>query len=76
MDQHPESNSEQKLNTSMFYDYINANLSAVYKQWQQAQQSHYNPNITLFSDQSAPPLSIYSTIDPQTLASIVAQVMT
>ena len=59
----------------MFHDYINANPSAAYEQWQQTQQSHYNPNVTLLSDQSAPPLLMYPTIDPQTLTSIVAQVM-
>ena len=74
MDQHSESNSEQKLNTSVFCDYINANLNAAYEQWQQAQQSCYNLNITLPSDQSAP-TPMYPTIDPQTLASIVAQVI-
>ena len=76
MDQHPESDPEQELNASMFHDYVNANPSATYEQWQQAQQSHYNPNTTSPSDQPAPPLLMYLTIDPQTLASIVAQVMT
>ena len=75
MDQHSESDPEQKLNASAFHDYINANPSAAYEQWQQAQQSHYNPNITPPSDQPAPPPPMYPTIDPQTLASIVAQVM-
>ena len=75
MDQHSESDLKQKLNASMFYDYINANSSAVYKQWQQAQQSHYNLNITLPSNQSVPPPPMYLTIDSQTLASIVAQMM-
>ena len=76
MNQHSESDSEQELNTSVFHDYINANPSATYEQWQQAQQSCYNLNTTLFSDQPAPPLPMYPTINPQTLASIVAQVMT
>ena len=76
MDQHSESDSEQELNTSMFHDYVNANSNATYEQWQQAQQFCYNPNATPLSDQPAPPLPMYSTIDPQTLASIVAQVMT
>ena len=74
MNQHSESDPEQKLNTSIFCDYNNANSSAAYKQWQQAQWSHYNPNATLPSDQPAP-TPMYPTIDPQTLASIVAQVM-
>ena len=75
MDQHPESDPKQELNTSVFHDYINANPSAAYEQWQQAQQSCYNPNVTPPSDQPAPPPLMYLTIDPQTLASIVAQVM-
>ena len=75
MNQHPESNPKQKLNISVFHDYVNVNSSAAYEQWQQAQQSHYNLNITLFSDQSAPPSSMYSIIDSQTLTSIVAQMM-
>ena len=50
MDQHPESDPEQELNASMFYDYVNANPSAAYEQWQQAQQSCYNLNVTLLSD--------------------------
>ena len=37
MDQHPESDPKQELNASMFHDYVNANPSAAYKQWQQAQ---------------------------------------
>ena len=74
MNQHPESDSEQELNVSMFCDYVNANPSAAYEQWQQAQQSHYNLNATLPSDQPAP-TPMYPTIDSQTLASIVAQVM-
>ena len=64
MDQHSESDPEQKLNASVFCDYVNANPSAAYKQWQQAQQSCYNFNTTSFSDQSAPPSPIYSIIDP------------
>ena len=76
MNQHPESNPKQKLNTSMFHDYINVNLSAAYEQWQQAQQSHYNLNTTLSSDQPAPPSLMYPIIDSQTLASIIAQMMT
>ena len=75
MDQHPESDPEQELNTSVFCDYVNANPSAAYEQWQQAQQSRYNLNVTLPSDQPAPPPLMYPIIDPQTLASIVAQVM-
>ena len=75
MDQHSESDPKQELNASAFHDYINANPSAAYEQWQQAQQFHYNFNITLSSDQSAPPSLMYPLIDPQTLASIVAQVM-
>ena len=75
MNQHSESDSEQKLNTSVFCDYVNVNSSAAYEQWQQAQQFCYNFNATLFSDQPAPSLLMYSIIDPQTLASIVAQVM-
>ena len=74
MNQHPESDSKQKLNASVFHDYVNANPSAAYKQWQQAQQFCYNLNVTLLSDQPAP-LLMYLIIDPQTLASIVAQVM-
>ena len=74
MNQHSESDPEQKLNTSVFHDYVNANPSAAYEQWQQAQQSCYNLNTTLLSDQPAPML-MYPTIDPQTLASIVAQMM-
>ena len=74
MNQHSESDSKQELNTSTFYDYINANSSAVYEQWQQAQQFHYNSNTTLLSDQPAPS-PMYPIIDPQTLANIVAQVM-
>ena len=72
MNQHSESNPEQKLNASVFCDYVNANPSAVYEQWQQAQQSHYNLNITLPSDQLASPPLMYPIINPQTLASIVA----
>ena len=34
MNQHSESDSEQELNTSVFYNYVNANFSATYKQWQ------------------------------------------
>ena len=60
----------------MFHDYINANPSAAYEQWQQAQQFCYNSNVTSLSNQPAPPLLMYPPIDPQTLASIVAQVMT
>ena len=60
----------------MFCDYVNVNSSAAYEQWQQAQQFCYNLNITLPSNQPAPPLPMYLTIDPQTLASIVAQMMT
>ena len=75
MDQHSESDSKQELNISMFCDYVNANLNAAYEQWQQAQQSYYNFNTTPPSDQSAPPSLMYPTIDPQTLASIVAQVI-
>ena len=75
MDQHLESNPKQELNASAFCDYVNANSSAAYEQWQQTQQFCYNLNITLPSDQPAPPLPMYSIIDPQTLASIVAQVM-
>ena len=71
MNQHPESNPEQKLNASVFHDYINANPSAIYKQWQQAQQFCYNSNTTLPSDQPVPSLPMYFTIDSQTLASIV-----
>ena len=37
MNQHSESNSEQKLNINVFCDYVNVNFSAVYEQWQQAQ---------------------------------------
>ena len=76
MDQHPESDPKQKLKISVFHDYVNANSSAAYKQWQQAQQFHYNFNTTSPSNQPAPPLPMYLTIDPQILASIVAQVMT
>ena len=76
MNQHPESDPKQKLNISAFYDYINANPNAVYEQWQQAQQSYYNLNITSPSDQPAPPLLMYPLIDSQTLASIIAQIMT
>ena len=75
MDQHSESDPEQKLNVSIFHNYVNANLNATYKQWQQAQQFCYNLNITSFSNQPASML-MYSIIDPQTLASIVAQVIT
>ena len=75
MDQHSESDLKQKLNISIFYDYINANPNAAYEQWQQAQQFHYNLNTISFSDQPAPPLLIYPIIDSQTLASIVAQMM-
>ena len=75
MDQHSESDSKQKLNTSVFCNYVNVNLSAAYEQWQQTQQFCYNFNATLLSDQSAPSLLMYPTIDPQTLASIIAQVM-
>ena len=75
MDQHSESDSKQKLNISIFHNYVNANPSAAYEQWQQAQQSHYNLNTTLPSDQPAS-MPMYPTIDPQTLASIVAQMMT
>ena len=76
MDQHSESDSKQKLNVSVFCDYINVNPSAVYEQWQQTQQFCYNLNTTLFSNQSASPLLMYPTIDSQTLASIIAQIMT
>ena len=75
MNQHSESDFEQELNISVFYDYINANSSAVYKQWQQIQQFCYNSNTILPSDQPAPPSPMYPIIDPQTLASIVAQIM-
>ena len=75
MDQHPESNPKQKLNASVFCDYVNANPSAAYEQWQQAQWSCYNPDTTLPSDQPVPTL-MYPIIDPQTLASIITQVMT
>ena len=75
MDQYSESDLKQKLNTSMFYDYVNVNSSAAYEQWQQAQQFCYNLNTTLPSDQPAS-TPMYLTIDSQTLASIVAQVMT
>ena len=74
MNQHSEFDLEQKLNISAFHDYINANPSATYKQWQQAQQSHYNFNIISPSDQPAS-TPMYLIIDPQTLASIVAQMM-
>ena len=50
MDQHSESDSEQELNTSMFHDYVNVNPSAIYEQWQQAQQFCYNLNVTPSSD--------------------------
>ena len=76
MNQHSESDPEQKLNANVFCDYVNANSSAAYEQWQQAQQSHYNFNTTLPSDQSAPSLPMCFIIDSQTLISIVAQVMT
>ena len=76
MNQHLESDSKQELNISVFYDYVNANSSAVYKQWQQAQQSYYNLNATSPSNQPALPLSMYFTIDPQTLVSIITQMMT
>ena len=76
MDQHSESNPKQELNASVFHDYINANSNAIYEQWQQAQQSCYNFNAILLSNQSAPPLLMYSIIDSQTLASIIIQVMT
>ena len=75
MNQHSESDPEQELNTSIFCDYVNSNFSAAYKQWQQTQWFCYNLNITLPSNQSAPTL-MYFIIDSQTLASIVAQVMT
>ena len=58
----------------MFHDYVNANFSAIYEQWQQTQQFYYNPNTISPSDQSAP-TPMYPTIDPQTLTSIVAQMM-
>ena len=32
MNQQSESDSEQKLNVNVFYDYVNANPSAVYEQ--------------------------------------------
>ena len=76
MNQHSESDPEQELNASVFYNYVNAIFNAVYKQWQQTQQFCYNLNITLLSDQLAPPLSMYLLIDSQTLASIVAQMIT
>ena len=76
MNQHSKSDPKQKLNTSVFHDYVNANSSAAYEQWQQTQQSCYNSNITSLLNQSAPPLPMYLIIDPQTLTSIVAQVMT
>ena len=76
MNQHSESDPEQELNVNVFCDYINANSSAVYKQWQQAQQFCYNFNITSFSNQSAPPLLMYPIMNFQTLASIVTQMMT
>ena len=60
----------------MFHNYINVNPSAAYEQWQQTQQFHYNLNTTLLSNQPGPPLLMYPIIDPQTLASIVAQMMT
>ena len=50
MDQHSESDLKQKLNISVFHDYINANSNAAYKQWQQAQQFYYNLNAIPFSD--------------------------
>ena len=34
MNQHSESDSEQKLNASAFHDYINVNFSVIYEQWQ------------------------------------------
>ena len=75
MDQHSESDSEQELNISMFCDYVNANPSAIYEQWQQTQQFCYNFNVTLSSDQPVSPLLMYLIIDFQTLVSIIAQVM-
>ena len=75
MNQYSESDSEQELNTNMFCNYVNANSNAAYKQWQQAQQFCYNFNTTLLSNQSASPLLMYFIIDPQTLVSIIAQVM-
>ena len=37
MNQHSEFDSEQELNISVFHEYVNANPSAAYEQWQQAQ---------------------------------------
>ena len=72
MDQHSEFNLKQKLNINVFHNYINANSNAVYEQWQQVQQFHYNLNITPFSDQLVPSPLMYLIIDSQTLASIIA----
>ena len=76
MNQHSKSDSKQKLNINVFCDYVNANSNAVYEQWQQAQQSHYNLNIISLSDQSTPSSPMYFIINSQTLTSIIAQVIT
>ena len=62
----------------MFREYINANLNAAYKQWQQAQQqaqqTRSTANVTSSSSNQSSPM--YITLNSQALTIMIAQIVT
>ena len=62
----------------MFHEYINANPNAAYKQWQQAQQqtqqTHFTANVISSSLNQFS--SMYITLNPQALTTMIAQIVT
>ena len=77
MNQNPELQPDQELNANTFREYINANPDAAYKQWQQAQQqaqqTHFTANVT--SSSSNQSLPTHTTLDPQALTTMIAQIV-
>ena len=77
MNQNPEPQPDQELNINTFHKYVNANPDAAYKQWQQAQQqaqqTRSTANVTSSSlNQSLP---MYTTLNPQALTTMIAQIV-
>ena len=78
MNQNPKPQPDQELNANAFHEYVNVNPDAAYKQWQQAQQQAQQTcstaNVT--SSSSNQSLSMYITLNPQALTTMIVQIVT
>ena len=77
MNQNPEPQPDQELNANAFREYVNANPDAAYEQWQQAQQQAQQTrsiaNVTPSSSNQSSPM--YTTLNPQALTTMIAQIV-